>query len=293
MVTLRPMTEADVPGAVSAFDNGFLAMRARYGLPVTANSLKDDRRRQNRTRYFLRTDPGGSWVADDGGLIVGMSQSFVREGYWVLSQLGAVPGRQGRGLGRELLRLAHSHGHDDGPGTIQCSRDPKAMALYSNLGFSLHPVVAAWGPLRPGAVARPPEVTRHEGDGVTDAHLDVVTSVDRAVRGAARADDMKMMLSEEGARLLLHEDQAYAVAKDDRIVTLGARNEQSATLVLRAMLAEVPQGETVEVNWLTSGQQWAIAVLIQAGIELQPYGPVMVRGMPGPPRPYIPSGGYG
>jgi hypothetical protein len=226
-------------------------------------------------------------------VIVGMSQSFVREGYWVLSQLGALPGRQGRGLGRELLALAHSHGPQDGPGTIQCSRDPKAMALYSDLGFSLHPVVAAWGPLRPDAVARPVEVARHEQDGISDAHLDVVTSIDREVRGSARAVDMKVMLSEEGARLLLHEDQAYAVAKDDRIVTLGARNEQSAKLVLRAMLADVPPGETVEVNWLTAAQQWAIAVLIQAGVELQPYGPVMVRGMSGPPRPYIPSGGYG
>ena len=33
--------------------------------------------------------------------------------------------------------------------------------------------------------------------------------------------------------------------------------------------------------------------LIGAGVELQPYGPVMVRGMPGPPTPYIPSGAYG
>jgi GNAT superfamily N-acetyltransferase len=293
MVTLRPMTDADVPGAVAAFDSGFLAMRARYGLPVTASSLQNDRRRQNRTRHFLATDPDGSWVADDDGTIVGMSQSFVREGYWVLSQLGAVPGRQGRGLGRELLRLAHSHGDPHSPGTIQCSRDPKAMALYADLGFSLHPVVAGWGPLRPGAVTRPAEVTRHQGDAVTEAHLDVVTSVDRAVRGSARTVDVKMMLRGEGTRLLLHEDQAYAVAMDDRIVTLGARTEASAALVLRTMLAEAPAGETVEINWLTAGQQWAIAELIQAGVELQPYGPVMVRGMPAPPCPYIPSGGYG
>jgi GNAT superfamily N-acetyltransferase len=293
MVTLRPMTEADVPGAVKAFDSGFLAMRARYGLPVTASSLQNDRRRQNRTRHFLATDPAGSWVADDEGVIVGMSQSFVREGYWVLSQLGAVPGRQGRGLGRELLRLAHSHGDPDGPGTIQCSRDPKAMALYADLGFSLHPVVAAWGPLRPGAVARPSEVVRYEGNAVTDTELDVVTAIDRAVRGSARTIDVQMMLSGAGTRLLLHEDQAYAVAMDDRIVTLGGRTEASASLVLRAMLAEAPEGETVEINWLTAGQQWAIAVLMRAGVELQPYGPVMVRGMPGPPSPYIPSGGYG
>jgi hypothetical protein len=293
MVTLRPMTEADVPGAVEAFDSGFLAMRARYGLPVTASSLQNDRRRQNRTRHFLATDPAGSWVADDEGVIVGMSQSFVREGYWVLSQLGAVPGRQGRGLGRQLLALAHSHGDPDSPGTIQCSRDPKAMALYADLGFALHPVVAAWGPLRPGAVTRPPEVVRYEGTAVTDTELDVVTAIDRSVRGSARTVDVEMMLSGGGTRLLLHEDQAYAVAMDDRIVTLGARTEASASLVLRAMLAEAPEGETVEINWLTAGQQWAIGVLIQAGVELQPYGPVMVRGMPGPPSPYIPSGGYG
>jgi GNAT superfamily N-acetyltransferase len=282
-----------VAGAVHAFDSWFLAMRARYGLPVTASSLQNDRRRQNRTLYFLRTDPAGSWVAEDDGVIVGMSQSFVREGYWVLSQLGAVPGRQGRGIGRELLRLAHSHGDPQSPGTIQCSRDPKAMALYANLGFTLHPVVAAWGPVRPGAVQRPAEVVRYEGPGVTEAQLDVVTAVDRAVRGSARTVDVELMLSEEGNRLLLHEDQAYAVAKDDRLVTLGALNEESASLVLRAMLAEAPPGETVEINWLTAPQQWAIKVLISAGVELQPYGPVMVRGMPGPPNPYIPSGGYG
>jgi GNAT superfamily N-acetyltransferase len=293
MLTLRPMTDDDVAGAVQAFDMGFLAMRARYGLPVTANSLQNERRRQNRTRHFLGTDPGGSWVADDDGTIVGMSQSTVREGYWLLSQLGTIPGRQGRGLGRELLRLALSYGDPESPGTIQCSRDPKAMALYSSFGFSLHPVVAGWGHLRPGKVTRPAEVTRYEPDAVTEAQLDIVTAIDRRIRGSARSIDIEMMLSEEGNRLLLHGDQAYAVAKDERIVTLGARNEESAALVLRAMLAESPEGETIEVNWLTSAQQWAIGVLTQAGIELQPYGPVMVRGMPGPPTPYIPSGGYG
>ena len=293
MLTLRPMTDADVEGAVEAFDSGFLAMRARYGLPITATSIQNERRRQNRTRHFLGTDPGGSWVADDEGTIVGMSQATVREGYWLLSVLGTIPGRQGRGLGRELLRLALSHGDPESPGTIQCSRDPKAMALYSNFGFSLHPVVAAWGHLRPGAVTRPPDVTRFETDQVTESQLDIVTAIDRRVRGSARTIDVEMMLSEEGNRLLLHGDQAYALAKDERILTLGARTEESAALVLRTMLAESPEGETIEVNWLTSAQQWAIRVLTQAGIELQPYGPVMVRGMSGPPTPYIPSGGYG
>lgn len=293
MVAFRPMTEADVPAAVSAFDSGFLAMLARHALPVTRNTIQDERRRQDRTRHFLRTDPGGSWVAEDEGIVVGMSQSFVREDYWTLSQLGTLPGRQGRGVGRELLRLALTHGDPNSPGTIQCSRDPKARALYTSFGFVLHPVVAAWGAMRPGAVERPAEVVRYEPDAVTERELDIVTAIDRTVRGSGRSVDITSMLAQPGHRLLLHAEDGYAVARDDRIVVLGARDESSATLVLKSMLAEAPAGETIEINWLTSAQQWAIRVVIEAGIELQPYGPVMVRGMDGPPCPYIPSGGYG
>jgi ribosomal protein S18 acetylase RimI-like enzyme len=293
MVTFRPMTESDVPGAVAAFALGLLTMQARHNLPVNANSIQDERRRQDRTRHFLGTDPAGSWVAEDDGTVVGMSQSFVREGYWMLSQLGTVPGRQGLGVGRELLRLALSHGDGEGPGTIQCSRDPKAMALYTGFGFTLHPVVAAWGPMRPGSLERPAEVTRHEPHEVGTRELATVDVIDRAVRGSARSVDIVAMLEQPGNRLLLRGESGYAVTKDDRIVTLGARDEESAVLLLRTMLAESPPGETIEVNWLTSAQQWAIREVVAVGIELQPFGPVMVRGMAGPPCPYIPSGGFG
>jgi hypothetical protein len=196
-------------------------------------------------------------------------------------------------VGRELLRRALSHGDPHGPGTIQCSRDPKAMALYASFGFALHPVVAAWGAMRPGAIARPRDIVRYEPDQVTERELHVVTAIDRKVRGSARPVDIVAMLTQPGTRLLLHADQGYAVTMDDRVVTLGARHEESATLVLEAMLAETPTGEMIEVNWLTSAQQWAIRVVVEAGIELLPFGPVMVRGMDGPPSPYIPSGGFG
>ena len=150
MVTFRQMTDDDVPAAVAAFESGLLGITAGHGMPVTGSSIQDERRRQDRTRHFLGTDPGGSWVAEEGETIVGMSQSFVREDYWMLSQLGTVPGRQGRGVGRDLLKLALSHGDPQSPGTIQCSQDPKAMALYTGFGFALHPVVTGWGVIRPG-----------------------------------------------------------------------------------------------------------------------------------------------
>ncbi len=48
-----------------------------------------------------------------------------------------------------------------------------------------------------------------------------------------------------------------------------------------------------EVSWLTGRQQWARGTAAAAGLSLHPRGPVMVRGMAGPPEPYLPSGGFG
>jgi len=162
------------------------------------------------------------------------------------------------------------------------------MALYTSAGFSLHPAVIGYGTVSPGTVNRDQRV-RH-----ADAQqVDVVDAVDRHVRGSARSIDIVAMLKEPGCRLLLLEDRGYAVAKDDRIVTLGARDEEAATALLKTALAEMGGGKVVQVNWLTAKQQWAIRSLVTSGVELSPYGPMMVRGLSDPPYPYIPSGGYG
>jgi GNAT superfamily N-acetyltransferase len=119
MLVLRAMADSDVPEAAKAWTSAFQAMRATYGLPVPPVSPADELRLQNRIRHFVATDPAGSWVADDGGAITGLSQSFVREGYWVLSLLATVPSVQRRGLGRMLLQQAMTNADPHGPGTIQ------------------------------------------------------------------------------------------------------------------------------------------------------------------------------
>jgi ribosomal protein S18 acetylase RimI-like enzyme len=284
---LRAMVDSDVPAAVAAWDHAFQTMRAKYSLPLRTMTEADNLRLRKRMRHFLETDPEGSWVAEEDGVVVGLAQSFVREGYWVLSMLATAPNSQRRGLGRELLQLAMGNADSAGPGSIQASRDPGAMSLYTSAGFSLHPVVTGRGPVRLGSVSFDPRVRYSDR---TD--IETVAAIDRAVRGSARSIDIVAMLNELGSRLLLLDDRGYVVAKDDRVVTLGARDEEAATTLLRAALAAMSVG-TVEVNWLTANQQWAIRTLVDAGVELVPSGPMMVRGLPGPPYPYIPSGGYG
>lgn len=282
------MVDSDVPGAVSAWNHAFRAIRAKYGLAISTTSQADELRLQTRMRHFLSTDPEGSWIAEKEGVVVGLSQSFVRDGYWVLSMLATAPESQRHGLGRELLHLAMGNADTSGLGSIQASRDPGAMSLYTSAGFSLHPGVTGRGTVRPGSVRFDPRVRYSDGD-----DLETVAAIDRAVRGSARSVDIVAMLNEPACQLLILADRGYVLARDDRVVTLGARDEEAATTLLKAVLAQSSEGTQVEVNWLTASQQWAIRSLVDAGVELVPTGPMMVRGMPGPPAPYIPSGGYG
>ena len=151
---------------------------------------------------------------------------------------------------------------------------------------SLHPVVAAWGVMRPGSVTSPAEVTplRARSRSPIASWRWSPPSTARCAGRPGRSTSSPCSPS-PGTGCCSTRTRATPWREDERIVTLGARQEESASLVLRAMLAEAPAGETIEINWLTSAQQWAIRVVVEAGIELQPYGPVMVRGMDGPPSP--------
>ncbi len=286
MVTLRAMVEADVRAASSVWQDALSAMAVEYRLEAPERSEEIDHRIQSRMRHFLGTDPDGSFVVEADSAVVAFSQSFVREGYWVLSLLATLPDHQGLGLGRRLLDATLDTVEPDTPGTIQASRDPSAVALYASAGFSCHPALIANGVVRR---ASPDARVRRAGM----ADLEVVDSVDRERRGSTRRVDIEHLLGDPGIRLLVMEDRGYALARDDRLITLGARDEEAAGALLETVLADIPEGADVAVGWLTAAQQWAITALVNAGVDLHPSGAVMVRAMPGPPTPYIPSGGYG
>ena len=59
-----------------------------------------------RTLHLLRTDPGGSWVAEDESGILGVATSFTRELMWCLATYAVRPGLQGQGIGKPLLDAA-------------------------------------------------------------------------------------------------------------------------------------------------------------------------------------------
>jgi len=288
MVTVRPLVPGDEVGAEQAWDVAFRTLVGSRGGPVPERTPELVDRVQDRIRYLQSTDPGGSWVATEDDVIVGVAQAHLRGGTWVLATLGVAPTHQGAGVGRQLLEHALGDARMRSlPGVIFSSPDPRALSRYTSAGFDLHPVVEAWGRQR-RPVKEPADVV--EG-GPSD--LDHVDAIDTDVRGSARRDDVAYLLG-RGYRLVVAAD-GYAVHVADRgiVSLLAARDQATAAELLRAVLARTPPDEDVGVGWLTSGHQWAIRVMVEAGVPMMVDGAVMTRGRWLPELPYIPSGIFG
>ena len=239
-----------------------------------------------RLRRPLITDPGGAWVAERDGTIVGCALAIVREGLWGLSLLCVDPDAQSGGAGRELLARAHAYGNGARGWVVLASPDARALRAYARLGLALHPSVSAAG--EPQDVAMPAGVRR--GD---RADLPFTEAVDRHVRGAAHGDDIAVML-DAGSALLVAPERGYAVIRDGHLRLAAAYDEEGARTVLRAALAHAAgEGRPAFVEWLWSAQQWAIDVCVEARLELRAGGgAVFLGGDVGEFRPYLPSGAY-
>lgn len=287
VVSIRPMELADVEACERLWHESWTALRRDFHLPVPDVTPERVERMQARIRHLLRTDPAGGYVAEEGGRVVGLAQALVREGLWVLSLFAVSVSVQGRGVGRRLLDAALGHDRER-PGLILCSRDPRAMRLYTLAGFRLHPAVFAGGEVDPG---RLPAVPVTAVDGHADA-LRVVDDLDRRARGASRRPDVEHLVA-EGAVLLTHDHRrGYVVAGASGPLLLAAEDDATAADLLVAALTR-PGGDEVGVAWLTARHQWAIDTALRAGLGLHPSGPVMLRGLPDLGGPYLPSGAFG
>jgi len=231
-----------------------------------------------RFARYLELDPGGQWVAEVDGEVVGTANAIMREGLWGLGLFAVAAEHQGRGVGRMLLDAALAYGEGSRGGWIMSSEDPKALRRYALAGFDLRPCVAASGMLRTDL---PAVEVDESGD------LRATESISRAVRGAAHGDDLAGV---PGRLLTL--PGGFAIHDEGSIRVLAALDDDTATRLLRACFAQAPRGATVQVDLLTAGQDWAIRPCLEAGLALSPGGAVFTRGDVGPMRPYVPTGSW-
>ena len=279
-VAIRPMREED------AIDANRVCIEVLYPPGGDEEEPTQLARRLARIHHLRETDPGGAWVAERDGRVEGVALAFVREGIWGFSLLAVSDALQGTGTGRELFARAWAYGASARGHLILSSTHPAAMRTYARTGLSIRPCVAAAGI---------PDLSRAPGvDGVEeagDAGVEVADAIGREVRGAGHARDLPVALA-HGARLFVCRDRAFGVLRNTGVLMLAARDEDSAQRVLWALLAAAGPGATVNVDFLTAGQDWAVKVVLDAGLPLSPDGPMFAGGALGPLAPYIPSGAY-
>ena len=281
---IRPLTPDDVPAADAT---AWAALHEQ--IPDALHHSDEERARRGRLRiaHLQRTDPGGAWVADDDGEIVGVALALLREGLWGFSLFGVRPDHQSRGIGRRLLEAALAYGEDSRGGVILSTTDPRAMRRYALAGFELRPSVTFAGIVDRSAI--PAGLRSRPASAAVDREL--CDAVSRHVRGAAHGPDLEA-LEAMGCSLLVHDGGGWAAVRDGSPALVAARGDAIATDLLWSTLAAGGPGETVHVDFVTAGHDWAVQACLAARLALSPDGPVFVRGDVGPFAPYIPSGAY-
>lgn len=285
-VLIRPLrVPEDVPAAADA---GAQALNAQYPqLAGDGQDVERRRRTERRVAHLGTTDPGGCWVADAAGEVVGVSLSLVREGVWGCSLLGVRPEHHRRGLGSRLFAPALAYGADQPGGIILSSDHPAAMRTYARAGFALHPCVelsGAWDPRRVPAGLR-----SRPGDLERDA--ETLHRASRHARGASHEPDWATLL-DRCPDLLVLEGRGFAFAKDGSVSLLAATDEEAARDLLWSALVAGPRGGTVSYDFVTAQNGWAVDVGLEAGLALSAGGPLFTRGRLGTMAPFLPSGAF-
>lgn len=241
-----------------------------------------------RVGYPLETDPHGAFIAELGGEVVGVAQAIERERLWCLSLLAVHPRAQSSGAGRALLERALTYATDSTDiGLIPSSSDPRALRLYALSGFALLPTFEAAGTLNRSALPQP----RGEVHAAGRDDFESLAPISREVRGAPHTLELEFALR-MGMRVLRVGDRGFAVVWPGRGVwLLVARDDGAASQLLWAALT-IAGTERPTVRWITAEQQWAIEIVVRAGLRLVPYGALCVRGRPGTLRAYLPSGPF-
>ena len=155
---------------------GLLRARLAQAPARRARARVDAARRTARcgssaTRHLVRHDPEGCWVAEDETGMVGMATSFRREVLWCLTTYAVLPGRQGQGIGRQLMAAALHHGRACSRWMLSASPDAAAVRVYHQAGIRAAPADVPHRHRRPlrdprrGEGARGVGV-RHRADGL-------------------------------------------------------------------------------------------------------------------------------
>ena len=283
-VVIRPMRAEDVPIAEKL---SLASYTEAERFEPTAESVTSSRHTParagqwiRRTSHLLATDPGGCWVAEQDGAMAGFAISARRDLLWLLASYAVRTDLQGRGIGRPLLDAALAYSRGCLRGMFASSSDPKAFRRYR---LAMHPERHLAGV--PDLSAMPDLDHVREG---APGDVELMNSLDRQRRDAAHGSDHDVLMALH--RLLVVDDRTgsgYVYLRESGgPALLAASNRRTASRLLWAAIATAPPGQSVEVAHVTTANEWAVDVGLEARLSVTTRGYLALRGMR-PPTPYL------
>ncbi|CAN5832853.1 hypothetical protein BH20ACT6_BH20ACT6_10470 [soil metagenome] len=286
------MRPADVAEVERLTAHTYLDVDRRTRLPGTPEpalrSVEQAAAWRRHAEHVLRHDGPGCWVADGPAGLVGVTMSMRRDTMWLLAAYAVLPAAQGQGLGTRLLDTALEYGAGCLRGMVVSSPDPRAARRYRSARFDLHPTMHGLGEVRREALPVPEDVRE-----ATAADIDLADSVDRRTRGSGHGIDHPLLAATMPMLVVDRPGgQGYCYLRSPGTVyLLAATNERTAARLLWAALGSGLAGQPVRVPHVTAANQWALDVIVAAGLDVQTQGYLALRGMR-PPAPYLPSGHF-
>jgi ribosomal protein S18 acetylase RimI-like enzyme len=227
--------------------------------------------------FSLSDDPDGLWVAEDANEILGFAFSWICGDLWFLAQLFVSPGQQGRGIGRELLKLTFEH-----------ARKKKA-AIKALITFAFNSISQGLY-IRHGLFPRcqiynfqvKREVLMRKLQGTqlrcvplvnTASHLRNLAQIDAQALGVSRAKHHDFLINDGATRGVMlyagNDCVGYAYIADGHIGPLAVTRKAALSAAFRTALTLAAQGASSQVSaFLPGACEAALSIAVDHGMRI-------------------------
>jgi ribosomal protein S18 acetylase RimI-like enzyme len=270
-LVVRPARADDLASAQELVVRSINDLTVRHGFGSIAAARAPDFQ-----ALCLRDDPRGVWLAEDGGEIAGFALSWACDQLWFLAELFVAPGRQGEGIGNDLLDRCLQHASQTGAtarSLITFAFNVAAQGLYVRHGLSPRLPIHLCSAEREA-------LARHEGGRTlrstpirpTTADLATLRRLDAAALGVSRERHHLFLLSEPALQGVFLEDGGecvgYAyVSAAGHIGPLAVLHAQAMPAAFTTALAMAAAGEGKRVSAFVPGSSDTLAIAAGQGMR--------------------------
>lgn len=270
-LVFRPASADELARAEELVVRSINALTVRHGFGSIATSRPPDFQ-----AFCLRDDPRGVWLAEDDGEIVGFALSWVCDRLWFLAELFVAPGRQGQGIGNELLERTMQHASQAGAtekSLITFAFNVVSQGLYVRHG--LFPRL----PIHLCSAEREALVRHAQGPALratsirtTAVDLETLRQLDVATLGVSREKHHRYLLGDPRMEGVFLEDGGervgYAyVAATGHVGPLAVMHAQAMTGAFRAALAMAIAGNAKQISAFVPGTSDALGIAASQGMR--------------------------